>query len=457
MNQLSVSARRARRAVVPLFGSAALVAAMLSAPSATADEHLDVVATGLDNPRQLSFGPKGDLYVAEAGRGGDGPCVTGPEGGAVCFGKSGAITRVTAKGTQSRVLKGLPSIAAEGTGEQAIGPADVLATSSKKLTFTVGLGADPAVRTAYPALSQMGTLREARIGAKRTSLVADIAKHEARTNPIADPDSNPVGFIKKGSRYVVADAGGNTLVEASKWGRTTTLAVFQDQLAVAPPFLMLPPGTMIPSQAVPTSVAKGPDGAMYVSQLTGFPFEKGLANIYRVDKRGRVTVYASGLTNVTDLAFGKRGVLYAVQLTTDGLLGEGPWLPGQDPAGRRRHPHGRGGRALRALRRRDQGPHGLRHDRQHRPGRRTGGGDPAELTGAGAWARSLTGCGPLPCPGRGGATRTAQPWCSSQPSGTVTPAGVGFADAHNRWDQPRWPTTTRASSRPFLTSPSPAS
>ena len=33
-----------------------------------------VVMTGLDNPRDLAFGPEGALYVAEAGRGGDGPC-----------------------------------------------------------------------------------------------------------------------------------------------------------------------------------------------------------------------------------------------------------------------------------------------------------------------------------------------------------------------------------------------
>ena len=89
----------------------------------------------------------------------------------------------------------------------------------------------------------------------------------------------------------------------------------------APPFLGLPPGTQIPMQAVPTSVAtKGHDGALYVSQLTGFPFPKGAANIYRIDPRsGRKTVYASGLTNVTDLAFDGR-TLYAVQLANEGLL-----------------------------------------------------------------------------------------------------------------------------------------
>ena len=102
MNQVSASARVARRAIVPVLGSAALVAASLSTPTATADEHLEVIASGLDNPRQLSFGSKGHLYVAEAGRGGSGPCVGGPEGGPVCFGKSGAITRVTPKGTQRR-------------------------------------------------------------------------------------------------------------------------------------------------------------------------------------------------------------------------------------------------------------------------------------------------------------------------------------------------------------------
>ena len=46
---------------------------------------LEVVASGLDQPRGLNFGPDGALYVAEAGRGGKGSpialvktsCVTG--------------------------------------------------------------------------------------------------------------------------------------------------------------------------------------------------------------------------------------------------------------------------------------------------------------------------------------------------------------------------------------------
>lgn len=294
---------------------------------AIAESNITVVASGLDNPRQLSFNGKGDLFVAEAGTGGSGPCFPGPEGGDVCFGKSGAITKVTMKGKhkghQQQVLTKLPSLANEGTGEQAIGPTDVLVKGSNQLIFTVGLGADPAVRDAAPGLKQLGTLRSGKVGGKSSTLVADIAKHEARNNPVhpdQEPDSNPAGFLRDGSKYVVADAGANDLVGVSKKGKTSTQAVFQDQLAFAPPFLGLPPGTQIPAQAVPTSVVKGPDGATYVSQLTGFPFEQGLANIYRVNKHGKVTVYASGLTNVTDLAFGRHGVLYAVQISSEGLL-----------------------------------------------------------------------------------------------------------------------------------------
>ena len=71
---------------------------------------------------------------------------------------------------------------------------------------------------------------------------------------------------------------------------------------------------------MPTAVVRGPDGAWYVSQLTGFPFTKGSASIWRIGSSGEPKVYASGLTNVTDLAFHGR-TLYAVQIATDGLLG----------------------------------------------------------------------------------------------------------------------------------------
>lgn len=287
-----------------------------------------VVATGLDNPRQLSF-DDGDLYVAEAGTGGTEACQPGPEGGDVCFGQTGAVTRVDRWG-QRRVLEGLPSIAAPD-GSAAIGPSDV-SVDDGWYAVLVGLGADPSARTApgAPAYAPLlGTLLGGRLegGHGRGSadrrhdsaprVLADVSAHETAANPDgAQVDSNPVGLFRARGGWIVADAGGNDVVRVNRGGRVATLGVFPTRLVPPPPFL--PPGD-IPMDAVPTSAVRGPDGALYVSQLTGFPFPAGGSNIWRLVRGEAPTVYATGLTNVTDLGW-RGGRLYAVQLADDGLL-----------------------------------------------------------------------------------------------------------------------------------------
>ena len=279
-----------------------------------------VIASGLDNPRLLSFTAGGSLYVAEAGRGGDGPCIEGAEGLA-CFGRSGAITQIKG-GNQRRLLKRLPSLAAED-GSGAIGPADV-SVRRGRYAITVGLGNNPAVRAELaPTGGRLGTLLMGKIGRSAT-VEANLATYEARRNPDGgEPDSNPTGLLQTRHGYVVTDSGGNDLLGVGPNGRISTLAVFPDRLVPAPPFL--PPGD-IPMQAVPTSVVLGPDGALYVSQLTGFPFPAGGSNIYRVVPGEEPTVFASGLTNVTDLAWAG-GHLYAVQLAGEGGLLAAEGLP----------------------------------------------------------------------------------------------------------------------------------
>ena len=317
--------RRPRHALVTLTAAIALVGSA-AAPAQAHGSHgapgPQRVASGLDNPRQMTVTGAGDVYVAEAGKGGTGAasCVTGPEGDEICLGSTGAVTRVTRKGWQSRVVQNLPSLAASGrfSGDRPLGRR-VARRQVARRADRPGCGA----RRAHGPPRRGRTARHAaaspRSGRTGPGPSPNLAAHEASANPIHDPDSNPTSGLRVGNKFVITDAGGNTLVKAS-WGRVSTVAVFEDQLADAPPFLGLPPGTKIPAQAVPTAVVRGPDGAYYVAQLTGFPFPADMANIYRVVPGHAPTVWASGLTNVTSLAFDSRGSLYAVQLADDGLL-----------------------------------------------------------------------------------------------------------------------------------------
>jgi hypothetical protein len=86
---------------------------------------------------------------------------------------------------------------------------------------------------------------------------------------------------------------------------------------------------------VPTAVAIGPDGAYYVSELTGFPFTKGAARIWRIepgtidavcdpaqiDPSGPCQSVATGFSSVIDLTFGRDGTMYVLEIAKNGLAG----------------------------------------------------------------------------------------------------------------------------------------
>jgi DNA-binding beta-propeller fold protein YncE len=319
---MSMDHRRRSRALVAAALAAALAAAMFPGVAA-ADSHVTVVASGLDNPRGLAVAPNGELYVAEAGRGGAGPCFAGPEG-EMCFGATGAIARVDG-GAVERVVTGLPSMAgADGSG--AGGPHKVSFLGRGNLYVTIGLGGGPDLRAALGAAGALaGTVVRADVDDGSVRLVADLAAYEAMHNPDqGDPgsevDSNPYGILATPQGIYSTDAGGNDLLFTDRRGRTETIAVFHATFVDAPPFLGLPPGTRIPMQAVPTGVAQGADGALYVSQLTGFPFPVGGSSIWRVQPGQAPTVFATGFTNVVDIAAGPDGSLYIVEIAKHGLL-----------------------------------------------------------------------------------------------------------------------------------------
>jgi hypothetical protein len=293
-----------------LIAGAAFVA--LAAP---ASAHVEVIAHGLDNPRHLAFGAH-HLFVAESGTGGEGPCVpVGPAGGPACVGATGAITVIDRDGDQRRIVEGLASVADQGTGNTAFGPHGIFVTP-RGLLFTNG-GPDGLDRDALAEENPVAELFGRVLALKWWGLVSlvDVWGFERDNNPDAEVgnpevDSNAVDVLADHGRLIVADAGGNTLLKANRNGDVEVLSLFPNSDGV---------------QAVPTGVVKGPDGDYFMTQLTGFPFPVGAANVYRIDpETGAFEVFASGFTNLMDLAFDKQGTLWVLEIDHDSLATPNP-------------------------------------------------------------------------------------------------------------------------------------
>ena len=300
-------------------GALALATGLLGGGPALAEDHpVEVVATGLNSPRHLTFSPGGTLYVAESGTGGPsaadgGNCHPHPALGLGCLGFTGSIARIS-DGDVDRVVTGLPSVASE---VEAMGPFDIAFTGNQRFAVTIGLGASPAVRDAFGADGvRLGSIATGHLKKQDddVTVVLDTLEHETAHDVDQDPDSNPTGIARWRNGYVYTDAGGNTLVSTRKGG--STLAAFAPVPTTEPG--AVPVG--FPMDAVPSDVVQGPDGAWYVSQLVGFPFEPGSSTIWRVEPGQEPEAFATGLTNVTSLAVADDGTLYAVELATDGLL-----------------------------------------------------------------------------------------------------------------------------------------
>jgi glucose/arabinose dehydrogenase len=275
-----------------------------------------VVADHLNNPRQLTV--HGDaVYVAEAGTGG----VNCPPGDAPCIGLTGSVTRVH-HGRAERIQTGLLSVAIPGRGE-VVG-VDALAFRGDGL-YGVATGScdlPPGLPTGV--LAQVGKVLRLGGGA-RVRAVADVSTIECTTDPDGQgPDSNPYGLAARGRDLYVADAGANDVLRVRRGRATVATVISRD------------------GQPVPTSLAFGPDGALYIGTLN-FQGGPGTAKVYRFDtRRGELSVYADGLFAITGLAFGHGGWLYVSQFTTalgakgpepDGVVVAVPW--GGGTGGRR--------------------------------------------------------------------------------------------------------------------------
>ncbi len=166
--------------------------------------------------------------------------------------------------------------------------------------------------------------------------IADLGAFEAAVNPDGGIiESNPFDVAAlSGGKALVADAAGNDLLIVDQRGNVDWVATFPDEFVSTdnvkslmgcpggpPDICFLPP--IIPAQAVPTSVAIGPDGAYYVGELKGFPAPIGESQVWRIEPgtlhaecgiSPACTVVADGFTSIVDLTFGPDWTLYVVEL-----------------------------------------------------------------------------------------------------------------------------------------------
>jgi hypothetical protein len=266
-----------------------------------------VVATGFNGPQGILVASDGSVWVIDSGIGGDQEItMKNPETGEdvkAKLGETARVVQITADGKQT-VAANLPSVL---LGQEASGGSR-LALLNGVLYATSGGWNEANGPTAAPNTGAVVEIE----GGKATE-VAQPWKLEL--------DENPGGFVKDSHPYGltagpdgtlwVADAGGNDLLKVNaSTGQIDLVAVFP---GIPGPMANPERGGANESDPVPTAVAIGSDGSMYVSLLPGAPFLPGSSKVVKVSPDGSISDYATGLTMTTDLRSGPDGNLYAVQ------------------------------------------------------------------------------------------------------------------------------------------------
>lgn len=295
----------------------ALGAAAEAAPTYKAK----TLATGLESPRGVAIAPNGNLVLSEAGRGGNGSCLTSGSNNLVCYGTSGALGLFNfSTNTYSRALTGLPSLAKQTSLYDD-------ATGLNKLTFNgsgqlMGVFGNEGGTRTFPDPGQwqlFGQTVSINLAGSTVTPLANITAFEVSNNPHTTAiDSNPWDLVVRGSDTYVTDAAGNSLVKANSTNQVSLVHVFPNK-DVSPPN-NAPPGlpTVYSAQTVPTGLAIGSDGFLYIAQLSGFPFAPGSADVFRYDfDNNQVTTFSSGFSNLVDIAAGPDNSLYLLQYRND--------------------------------------------------------------------------------------------------------------------------------------------
>jgi len=285
----------------------ALLSLLLLAASAAPLEaqSVTVLASGLDGPRGLKFGPDGALYVAEAGRGGPNatsgceqvPSPVGPYHG----GPSARISKITGSGHVTTVVDGLPSGKSSLPSGDTLGVADVAFVGSTLFAILAGGGCSHGNPKNPNGVIQVDVDR----GTWR--YVADLSAF-LKATPVANPGPSLDDWEPDGTWYSMVAVHGHLYA---------TEPNHQQIVRVSPRTGKV---DLIVDVSASSKVWVGPTGITYrgnffFGNLTPFPINPGSASIFKLTPSGHFKVRDTGLTTVVGLAFDHRDRLYVLELS----------------------------------------------------------------------------------------------------------------------------------------------
>jgi hypothetical protein len=301
---------------------------VLAQQGPTLSANATVYATGLNGPRGLRFGTTGltgrsasDLYVAEAGTGGTlgasatttyptayGQCLpAGPTYFHVMSGYSGRISMINTAGQRTTIVDNLPSGSDPERG--TVGPADV------EFVNGVLYGLLDSGCTFGNNVVPGGIIQVDNTGSWNLYNLSTWAQQ----HPPAKPD--PSDYAPEGDWYSMTPMNGKMYAVNPNGGQVVEVSLPSGQIREVADL-----SAVAPDWTGPTGMIAH-NGNLYVVTLGPFPAVAGSQEVLQITPDGVVSVYATGLTAATGIAFDSAGNLYALETFT-GVGTPGPQAVG---------------------------------------------------------------------------------------------------------------------------------